>query len=342
MPFDLDRQTLRDAFRLGMQSAVAAVACYTIIQMIGSDEAFVAVLSAVLIVQPSIGRTISAGWERLLATLVGSGIGLACLFLLPGGYGVGIALAVVMFTMNFVAGFRSNWRYGVVAAVALALADTSGDVDVAQARAVAIGIGIAVGIAVSLIVWPESAVKRGRRHRRNALDAVAKRYAAALRDEKDGDGADAARRAFHGALSSGREVIGKAKTSDPKGLHSTFDALEELYNSVILIDRVDSPLSYFDEAAIDRSDLVDAGQAAIRALTDDGADEQAGMEDFSQAVDAVEEGLKGRDIQDDSTQHAGSVVFGLREMERCMKDFHMRERKRDKGGKLAQALPGLG
>jgi len=330
MPFDLDPQKTRDAFRLGLQSAVAAALCFIIFGMIGSDEEFVGVLSAVLIVQPSIGRTVSAGWERLLATLVGSAVGLLCLFLLPNGYGVAIALAIVMFVMNFISGFRANWRYGVVAAVALALADTTGNYDIAKARAIAIGIGILIGIGVSLIVWPESSAKRGFRHRKAALNAAAERFGWAMKDEADSDEEDGARRRFHTALSDGREVTRAAKAGDTERLNNTFDAIEELYNSIIVIDRVESPLGTFDAATIERSDLIDAGQAAIKALYADDDDGQAAKE-FAKVVDAAEDGLSEHDMSEDGTAAAASVVFALREMERCMENFRNRNEAENKG-----------
>jgi uncharacterized membrane protein YccC len=337
MNFDFDHQQTRDAFRLGLQSAVAATLCYIIIKWMGSDDAFLAVLSAVLIVQPSIGRTVSAGWERLLATLVGSAIGLVCLFLLPNGYGVAVALAIVMFVMNFIAGFRSNWRYGVVAAVALALADTSGDIDVAQARAIAIGIGIVVGIGVSLIVWPESAAKRAARHRRQALRAAADRYEWALKDEEDSDRSEAARQKFHQSLSSCRTVAGAAKSTQKDRLHATIESIQELYNSIIFLDRVDSPLSRFDESVITRDDLIKAGRTAIEALSEEDHDGEAD-DAFEQAIDNVDDSLSGRDLQDADTKGAASVAFALREISRCI-DSVRTALSSDNGPSLTEKVP---
>ncbi|MGJ8560717.1 MAG: FUSC family protein [Litorimonas sp.] len=341
MPFDFDRQKTRDAFRLGLQSAVAASLCFIVFGLIGSDEEFLGVLSAVLIVQPSIGRTVSAGWERLLATMVGSAVGMFCLFVLPNGYGVAIALAITMFVMNFIAGFRENWRYGVVAAVALALADTSGDIELAKARAIAIGIGILIGIAVSLTVWPESAVKRGLRHRRAALRAAAERFSYALKDEEGSEKSDQARQRFHAALSNGRAVTRSAKVGEKTRLQHTFDSLESLYNSIIVIDRVDSPLSYFDKAAIERSDLIQAGQDALAALTDDETDTAEAIDAFSTAVDQAEAGLSSHDLKNDGANQAASVIFALREMEQCMSDFKDRNTSDRSGGFKSMAASSL-
>ena len=340
LPFDLDLepQKLRDSFRLGLQCAIAASLCFIIIGMIGSDEAFVGVLSAVMIVQPSIGRTIGEGWERLLATLVGCGVGLTCLFLLPPGYGVAIALAVVMFVMNFIAGFRPSWRQGVVAAVALALADTSGDVDVAQARSIAIGVGIAVGIVVSFVVWPESASRRGLRHRWSALEATADRFEAALQDETDTDLAEKARKRFHTALSSGRNVIGSSKTQDTRRLHRTFDAIEELYNSIIVVARIESPLSYFDGDGPERREMIETGRDAILSLSDDQDEETEEIREFSKSVESFEAGLSQHQIDKQSGKYAASIVFGLREMERALQNFVDRNKRKEADKSAVQKL----
>ncbi|GLQ21757.1 aromatic acid exporter family protein [Algimonas porphyrae] len=312
--FDFDRQKTRDAFRLGLQSAFAAVICFLALEVIGSDEKFLGVLSAVLIVQPSVGKTVTAGWERFLSTLLGSAIGLLCLFLLPNAYSVIIALAVVMFVMNVIAGFRPDWRYGVVAAVALALADTSGDFEVAQTRAIAIGVGIVIGILVSLIVWPESAAKRAKRYRRQALNAAADRYKWALQDERDDDEADDARQRFHTALTAGRDVANAAKGREQDILKDTFESVDELYHSIVLIHRVDSPLSRFDDSIISRKSLIESGQTAICSLLDAGDDFDTAMTAFKEAIDKVEESLVDRDMSDDGSAGAASVVFALNEM----------------------------
>lgn len=327
--FDFDRKIFRDALRLGLQSAIAATLCFLVLQLQGSEEKFVGVLSAVLIVQPSIGSTVTAGWERLLSTLVGSAIGLFCLFLLPNAYSVIVALAVVMFVMNFIAGFRPGWRYGVVAAVALALADTSGNFDVAKARAIAIGIGITAGVIVSLVVWPESAARRARRYRRLSLCAAAKRFKWAIMDESDPSESNEARHRFHKSLSAGRDLADASSGEEKKVLQDSFDTVEALYNSIILINRVESPMSLFNPETISRDCLIEDGQAAICSLLDEGEDFDVAYERFCKAIDAIENDLTGHDLENEETKGAASVVFALQEMVQCLEDVRADKRTRD-------------
>ncbi|WAC02233.1 hypothetical protein N7U66_00105 [Lacinutrix neustonica] len=54
-----DENNKKDAFRPALQSAVAAIIAFVIMKSLGLPEVFLCVLSAVLIVEPSIGNTIS-------------------------------------------------------------------------------------------------------------------------------------------------------------------------------------------------------------------------------------------------------------------------------------------
>ena len=75
IPFDVSKEKVRDAFRLALQSSISAVITYSLMQSFGLPEIFVGVLSAVLVVEPSIGNTFNQAQGRIVATIVGSAIG---------------------------------------------------------------------------------------------------------------------------------------------------------------------------------------------------------------------------------------------------------------------------
>ena len=54
----MQRQEVKDTLRLALQAAVAAFVMVVLMHTLGLHEVFVGVLSAVLVVQPSIGSTI--------------------------------------------------------------------------------------------------------------------------------------------------------------------------------------------------------------------------------------------------------------------------------------------
>lgn len=229
-----------DAARLALQSATAAAATFSLMQSLGLNEKFVAILSAVLVVQPSLGTTIGAAAERFAAALVGCAIGLTCLYLLPDGYGTAAALAISMFVMNAIAAFRPDWRYGVVAAVALSLGSESSAMLAATERSIAIGTGIAVGILVSLLVWPEKSETRVERHIRNALRAARDRLqkTLALTDGGDEEGNGNARRRFLRELSAARETIKHIRFADSESFKSKVEAVERFQQGMTMLDRV--------------------------------------------------------------------------------------------------------
>jgi len=166
--------------RRAAQSAVAASASFVIMDALGLQELFLGVISAVLIITPSVGGTMGAAFTRLQATAVGSLISLTCLLVLPDAWNTAAALAVSMLVVGGVTGIRPEWSYGAVAAIGIALPGDMGLFETASARALAIAVGATTGVLVSLLVWPDRAESRFDRHFRTALRASATRLSDAL------------------------------------------------------------------------------------------------------------------------------------------------------------------
>lgn len=178
----------RDAVRRGLQAAVAAAAFFVVARAYDLPEVFVGTLSAVLILSASSDGSLKSGFDRVLSTLVGSAIAVACVFTLPPEWGTLIALGMAVAVMAFVSVLRPNWQYGLVATIALSIGATHDLLDVTVDRLVSIGIGAAIGIVVSFTVWPERAAGRYQRHRADVLTALTGRLArleAAARDGGD-------------------------------------------------------------------------------------------------------------------------------------------------------------
>lgn len=310
----------RDALRLGLQSAFAASATFIIIHAFGLPQAFVGVISAVLIVQPSIGATASAGWDRFMATLVGSTAGLICLFLVPVGWGSAAALAVSIFVITFVAGFRPAWRYGVVATVALALAASNGTMDVATDRALSIGVGIVVGIVTSLLVWPDSANARTRRHMRDALAAIARRQDAVLR-LSNGDAVEDSRRSFDRALTHARESADRMRGDGARQAQRRLELIEDLYNAIILLRRA---LKQLDPSEEER-DRLRAALKSVNSVSTEIVQTLADGETPTQ-IEALQTEVERFEAAKEvnrmlTEEQVYSLVFALRELVRDLAAF---------------------
>jgi uncharacterized membrane protein YccC len=237
----LDPSFARDGLRFAVQTAVASVVVYLALRAVGlGAQAFVGILSAVYIIQPSIGGTMDAAKTRLVASVIGSAIGLACLFGLPDGWGTATAIFVTMFVLNGVAALKPNWMYGVVAAVALSL-NAEGDlVTVALERCGAIALGAGLGLLTTLVVWPDSARERFERHMDAGLRAIRSAFrhvtdkAATDDPDRDIDGADGARE----ALGNAREALAALKISETRSRKGRVEAASDLFDGVKLLDRV--------------------------------------------------------------------------------------------------------
>lgn len=235
-----DSRVRRDAARLAVQSAAAGAGALLAMRSVDLPEEFLGVLSAVLVVQPSVGNTIGAGRDRVVATLVGSGLGLACLAAVPGGLGTAAVLAVVLLVINGIAGLQPEWRYGVVAAIALALGSGEDLWQTAQDRGLAIVVGSLIGIAVSFVVWPDTAKARFGRHMRSALESIDKRLDAAVASatEEDHDGGEDARKQFHEEIDGARQAAAGLVYTDAAPYQRKIEAVIGLYNSVLFVNRV--------------------------------------------------------------------------------------------------------
>lgn len=228
------RSELRDVARLALQSATAAAASYLLLRALGLPEVFVGVISAVLIVKPSLGSTMGSGMQRVFATLVGCVIGVATMWAIPYGYSTALALAISMLVMNAIAGFKREWRYGVVAAVALSLGAEADLVQAATDRALSIGIGAAVGILTSITVWPDHATSRA--HRRLAAAMLV-----LFRALRDGGNDDADRHwiaDYRAAIADVNTLIANIRVAENGDLARQRDALEQLAVAVTLFTHV--------------------------------------------------------------------------------------------------------
>lgn len=318
---DLSKPENRDVARLAIQSAVAGAAMYSLMQAWGLPERFVGVLSAVLVVKPTVGSTLGEAKHRVTATVLGCLIGVACLWALPSGYGTAAALAISTFVMHLVAGVREEWRYGVVAAVALALGSESDAFATALDRSVAIGLGVAVGTLATLIVWPDRALTRAERYLSDALRAAGERLDVTVRATRNGGSSDAEeqRRRFHKSFGKARDALEAVRFSDTGPLEKKRDAVERLYNSVLFLNRVaeesDGPLPE-DEELADRVETIrHCGCELVAGLANGGAPERGHLERITSTLEEVRGAVLRPGRDPDAQLLTSALVFGLDEVE---------------------------
>lgn len=322
------RRSGRDMLRRAMQSAFAGLAAYFLVRSLNLQETFLAILSAVLIIQPSVGGTMGAAVTRLQATVTGSLISLGCVTLLPDMWGVPAALALSLLVVGGVAGLRPDWIYGVVAAVAIALAPEAEAWQTAGTRALAIGLGAATGVIVALVVWPDRAEARFERHFRDALRATARRLDDALEaatdKEQRADPPDHVSD-YHRALQQAQEALDAAKLVDRGRMQRRLDALRRLYNSIIILDRAAEPQS----APVSGHEGLEAEVGTLRretcdilqALAEGKQRPRRQIRQIDDALDRLQAVLAEDDPGSSLHQSRNALAFGLHEVRKALSDL---------------------
>lgn len=231
----------RDIARLALQSALAAALAWLAVHWAGTGEAFLAVISAVLVLEPARAQTLKSAGDRVVGTLIGTAIGLMAL-LATSGIPTPVSLAAVMLVMGGLVAWKPDWRYGVVAAAGLAVASDGTLVDAAQTRGIAIFLGAGVGIAVGALIWPESAGARARRQISAALEAcrdlLDETLSAALAAEPEGR--DELHGRFRTRIQKASETaqsirLGRGRIAQCYG--EAVHSVERLWHALIILDR---------------------------------------------------------------------------------------------------------
>lgn len=309
----------RDAIRLGIQTAIAAATLYAIMEALTLPEKFVGVLSAVLVIETSVGASIGNSGSRFLATISGCVIGLASLYIMPTGYGVIGGLIISMFVMNGISVFKPSWRYGVVAAVALAINQNADNMTVALDRSLAIGLGVVVGTIASVIIWPEKSSTRAWRNLRIATGTIAdyldQAIGESVSEDEDTDFSEFANK-YSTHISSARSLAAEIKIADKQKLLDAIDVTEKLYHSVVMIQRISGRTNNVHDGSDDIHGVIDS----IRELFCDAAGHIAnskGLDDFSfEKLDDEITKLKdqlGNTQPDDETFQQNAFVFAVME-----------------------------
>lgn len=235
------RDAWRDAARLGLQAAVAGALAYVAARWMGFVDPFLVIMMAVTGLARSVGGTMGQAMIRLQSALVGSLLGLLCLFLLPSGWGTAAALAVGLFVVIGLSSLQPSWALGVVPVVGLSLGGSEGPlVETAVTTSVGIVAGGAIGVLVALVVWPDRAEARFERQFRQALRATATRLSDALEATMEPGHEPQVKEhvtAWNEAVWLSQESLSSAKFVDRAAPQRRLDALRALHDSVTILDR---------------------------------------------------------------------------------------------------------
>jgi Fusaric acid resistance protein family len=150
-------------WRHGARLAIAVVIAFLVSTSFGLPESFWAVMSALIVVRPTAGSTLGAGWDRVRGTMTGTVVGLGGVWLHHSGLGSAASTLAIIAIVAFMSAVVPAMRSAPISALIIL---TSGGIpghsalDVAGLRAIEIMIGVATGLLVSLLAFAVHARER--------------------------------------------------------------------------------------------------------------------------------------------------------------------------------------
>jgi uncharacterized membrane protein YccC len=148
--------------RLTLRVTIAAVLGYVLAKLLGLPQPTWVVITAVIVMQASLGGSVKAAADRMAGTLVGAAYGAGVAVLLPHRDEVhlGLAILAAVAPMALLAALRASFRVAPITALIVLAPLTpaaTNPLTYALERVAEIGLGVVVGVAVALFVLPARA-----------------------------------------------------------------------------------------------------------------------------------------------------------------------------------------
>ena len=164
---------------LGLRVTIAAILALVAAQAADLPLPLWAVLTAVIVTQMSVGRSLKATSDYLVGTVGGAVYGGAVAVMIPHTTEMALLLVllVAVAPLALVAAIRQNMSVLPITAIIVLLVPTftqAGPLGSAVNRVLEVGLGAIVGLLVSFIVLPSSAHRQMRQVAARALDRMAR------------------------------------------------------------------------------------------------------------------------------------------------------------------------
>lgn len=148
--------------RMAARVTVAALLAFAIGRALGLQQGYWAVFTAIIVMQASLGGSFVAALDYFVGTVAGAIFGTAIALIIPteNVWMLGVALAVSVAPLAFLAAVRRNFRVAPITAVIILIIPALQHVNTfnsAIGRVIEIAIGSGTGILVSRLVFPARA-----------------------------------------------------------------------------------------------------------------------------------------------------------------------------------------
>jgi uncharacterized membrane protein YccC len=152
----------RPELRLAVRVTVSSVFAFLLAWLLALPQGFWAVITAVMVMQASLGGSIKAAIDRFIGTLGGAVVGAAVAIVVPHAnvWGLVLALACAVAPLSFAAALNPSFRVAPITALIVLLPTSTqqlGPIEAAIDRVLEIALGDVVGVCVALFVLPSRA-----------------------------------------------------------------------------------------------------------------------------------------------------------------------------------------
>jgi len=239
-------------FRLAFRIALAGVLAYILCRLAGLRQTYPAVLSAVIVMQGSVGASLKAVLDRFLGSLGGAFWAALVMFAIrPLNLPIGWVLIIVLVPVALLAGFKPAYRAAPTTAVILLLVpgNIEGPMASAIQRMFGVGFGSVAAFVVALLVFPAGTRGNFAEAAGRAVSTMAELAAIlfnAIRAEAEPKTVqalhDSVRKAIHQAEAAAEEVA-RERTTLLSTLPDTLPmcrTLRRIRNDLAMIGRVTS------------------------------------------------------------------------------------------------------
>lgn len=172
----------RFEIKLSLRITAAGIITYVIVQLLGLAQGYWAVLTAVIVMQASLGGSLKAMLDRLAGTIAGAVAGIVVVLIVPrtGVVTTGLALLLALVPLSALVAFKPAYRVAPVTAVIVVLIAHGPALSTGLARAFEIALGTVIAFAVALLFLPSRAYPLLLEAARDALAAIAGQVATLL------------------------------------------------------------------------------------------------------------------------------------------------------------------
>ena len=329
----------------GLRIVVAALATFAIGHLLGLTQSYWAVLTAIIVMQGSLGGAIKAIVDRLVGSLAGAIWGVIICLTIPHGDVAQLALALVLAIgpLAVATAFNPAWRVAPVTAIILLLTPSGqhvGPFASAISRMFEVGLGSVVAVVVTLVLAPSRASSHLGQSAATALEAMAELVGVLMRGlarERPHHEVEAVHARIRAALAAADTAAGEVRRERFVTLTEVFDpeplcrTLRRVYHDLIMVQRATaSPLPQAEQlegpgsAFAGRADDLLCGLAGAivhRSPLPTAAAEKEARARFIDAVAALRSSGATREMPDEAVARFFGLAFALEQLGENLDDL---------------------